>query len=341
MQLPFTLRTEKFASGFFSIRKFSFAVLSLVLLAMLICLPLTGCSSTASPVTTTKTTAAAATTAAPSTTVAPTAAKPANPEILMSSTTSTRDSGLMDVLIPLFQQQTGYVMKPVYVGSGQAMAMGQQGQADVLLVHSPASEVKFMQDGYGSSRRIVMHNDFIFVGPASDPAGIKGMIKATDALKKISDAKIDFYSRGDNSGTDQLEKSLWAKTGITVKDGSTSNPAWYKEANLGMGDLLRVVSEKQSYTISDRATYLNNKKTISLEILLEGDPLLLNIYHVIQINPDKFPNVKINVEGAKAFADFMVSDATQKIIGQYGLDKYGSPLFFPDAGKTEASLGSQ
>ena len=267
--------------------------------------------------------------------------KPANPEILMSSTTSTRDSGLMDVLIPIFQQKTGYVLKPVYVGSGQAMTMGQQGQADVLLVHAPASEVKFMADGYGIDRKLVMHNDFIIVGPSSDPAGIKGMTSATDALKKIADAKITFYSRGDNSGTDQLEKSLWTKLGIAVKDGSTSNPSWYTEASLGMGDLLRVVSEKQAYTITDRATYLNNQKTLSLDVLVQGDPLLLNIYHVIRINPDKFPKVKINVDGAKAFSDFMVAPDTQQVIGKYGVDKFGQSLFFPDAGKTEAQLGSQ
>jgi len=259
----------------------------------------------------------------------------------MASTTSTRDSGLMDVLIPLFQQQTGYVMKPIYVGSGQAMTMGQQGQADVLLVHSPAAEVKFVQDGYGINRKVVMHNDYIIVGPPSDPAGIKGMTSATEALKKIADSKINFYSRGDNSGTDALEKSLWAKIGITVKDGSSSNPGWYLEANLGMGDLLRVVSEKQSYTISDRATFYNNQKTLSLNILVQGDPALLNIYHVIQVNPDKFPNLKLNVDGAKAFSDFMLSPATQQVIGKYGVDLYGQPLFFPDAGKTEASLGIQ
>ena len=281
---------------------------------------------------------------APAPTPAPTPAappKPANPEILMSSTTSTRDSGLMDVLIPVFQQKTGYVMKPVYVGSGQAMTMGQKGQADVLLVHAPASEVKFMQDGYGASRQLVMHNDFIIVGPASDPAGIKGVSSATDALKKIADAKITFYSRGDNSGTDQLEKQLWTKIGVTVKDGAASNPSWYTEASLGMGDLLRVASEKQSYTITDRATYLNNQKTLSLAVLVQGDPALLNIYHVIQVNPAKFTEVKINTEGAKAFADFMVSPETQKLISQYGVDKFGQPLFFPDAGKTEAQLGSQ
>jgi tungstate transport system substrate-binding protein len=293
-----------------------------------------GCSAPA----TTPTTAAPAPSSAPAPVAPP---KPANPEILMASTTSTRDSGLMDVLIPIFQGKTGYVMKPVYVGSGQAMTMGQQGQADVLLVHAPASEVKFVQDGYGINRKLVMHNDYIIVGPPSDPAKIKGTASATDALKKLMDAKVNFYSRGDNSGTDQLDKQIWGKVGVTVKDGATTNPSWYMEANLGMGDLLRVVSEKQSYTISDRATYLNNQKTLQLDILVQGDPALLNIYHVIQVNQDKFPNVKLNVEGARAFSDFMVSADTQKEIGKYGVEKYGQALFFPDAGKTEAQLGSQ
>lgn len=230
-------------------------------------------------------------------------------------------------------------MKPIYVGSGQAMTMGEKGEADVLLVHAPASEVKFMNDGYGINRKLVMHNDFIIVGPSSDPAKIKGVSQAVDALKKFADGKITFYSRGDNSGTDQLEKSLWAKLGITVKDGSKDNPGWYVEANLGMGDLLRVCSEKQSYTITDRATYLANQKTLSLDILVQGDPVLLNIYHVIQVNPAKYP--KVNADGAKAFSDFMVDPATQAQIAKYGVDKYGAPLFFPDAGKTEKELGSQ
>jgi tungstate transport system substrate-binding protein len=309
----------------------------LITLFLVLTLGLFGCSGTSSPVENT-TTPAVATTASALTTPS---ALPANRDIILASTTSTRDSGLMDVLIPIFQQKTGYIMKPVYVGTGQAMTMAEQGQADVLLVHAPASEVKFMQAGYGINRRLVMHNDFVIVGPASDPAGIKGITSATDALQKIASAKTDFYSRGDNSGTDQLEKSLWAKIGITVKDGSPDNPGWYKEANLGMGDLLRVVSEKQSYTITDRATYLNNRSTLSLDILVQGDAVLLNIYHVIQVNPDKFPGVKLNVDGAKAFSDFMVDPATQAVIGQYGVDKYGQPLFFPDAGKTEASLGSE
>lgn len=273
-------------------------------------------------------------TPAPTPTVTP--PKPANPDLILSSTTSTRDSGLMDVLVPIFVQKTGYNLKPIYNGSGQAMALGQKGQADVLLVHAPDSEVTFMQAGYGINRRLVMHNDFIIVGPSTDPAGIKGMTSAIDAMKKMAAAKVDFYSRGDNSGTDQLEKKLWTTAGITQK-----GQPWYHEANLGMGDLLRVASEKQAYTITDRATYLANKATLSLDILVQGDPVLLNIYHVIQVNPQKFPNISINADGAKAFSDFMVDPATQQIIGKYGVDKYGQPLFFPDAGKTEAELGSK
>jgi len=266
---------------------------------------------------------------------------PANPDLIMASTTSTRDSGLMDILIPIFEQKTGYKMKPVYVGSGAAMNMGKEGNADVLLVHSPAAEVAFMNDGYGSDRKLVMHNDFIIVGKPADPAGIKGTASATDALQKIADAKSTFYSRGDNSGTDALEKGLWKKIGINVADNSTTNPPWYIQGGAGTGmlDLLRLVSEKGGYTITDRATYLANKSQLDLVILVEGDPLLLNIYHVIQVNPAKFP--KVNAAGAKAFADFMVSAEAQKAIGDYGTDKYGAPLFFPDAGKTEAELGSQ
>jgi tungstate transport system substrate-binding protein len=247
----------------------------------------------------------------------------------------------MDVLIPVFEQKTGYTVKPIYVGSGAAMTMGQQGNADVLLVHSPAAEVTFMQNGYGINRRLIMHNDFIIVGPPSDPAGIKGMTSAVDAMKKISDAAINFYSRGDNSGTDALEKSLWKKIGVSVADNSTSNPKWYIEGGTGTGmlDLLRIASEKVGYTITDRSTYLANQKVLSLDVLVQGDPVLLNVYHVIQVNPEKFP--KVNAEGAKAFADFMVDPATQALIAKYGMDKYGQALFFADAGKTEAELGSK
>lgn len=294
---------------------------------------------------TTDTTTDPTTTAAkPLTTAATTTPpKPANPELIMASTTSTRDSTLMDTLIPIFEQKTGYKIKPIYVGSGAAMTMGQKGEADVLLVHSPAAEVTFMQNGYGINRKLVMHNYFLIVGPPSDPAGIKGMTVATDALQKIANAKAAFYSRGDNSGTDTMEKGLWKKTGISVADNSTSNPNWYKEGGTGTGmlDLLRIASEKQAYTFTDYATYVMNlnSKVFTLDVLVQGDPALINIYHVIQVNPEKFP--KVNAEGAKAFADFMVSAEAQAIIAKFGADKYGKPVFNADAGKTEAEFGSQ
>lgn len=258
---------------------------------------------------------------------------PANTEIIMASTTSTGDSGLMDELIPVFEQKTGYDVKPVYVGTGAAMALGERGEADVLLVHAPTSEVTFMQNGHGTVRKLVMHNDFIIVGPAADPAGIKGMTSAVEGLKKIAAAGSVFVSRGDDSGTHKMELSLWKTAGITPK-----GQGWYQESGTGMGQTLTIAWQKQGYTLTDRATYLAARKNLDLEILLEGDAVLLNIYHVIQVNPDK--SDKINAEGAKAFADFMVSDEAQKIIESFGTAKYGQPLFFPDAGKTEADLGS-
>jgi tungstate transport system substrate-binding protein len=258
---------------------------------------------------------------------------PDNPELIMASTTSTGDSGLMDVLIPMFEKDTGYTVKPIYVGTGAALQMGERGEADVLLVHAPDSEVKFMQAGHGVNRKLVMHNDFIIVGPAADPAGIKGMTAAKDALVKIAGAGSLFISRGDNSGTNQLELKLWKAVSINA-----TAEGWYQQSGQGMGATLTIASEKQAYTITDRATYLATKDKLELDVLVEGDPVLLNIYHVIQVNPDK--SDKINAAGAEAFADFMVADKTQEAIRTFGVDKYGQPLFFPDADKTEADLGS-
>jgi len=289
-------------------------------------------SATVNPSTT------ATTTATGSTTTTTTTPKPANPELILSSTTSTRDSGLMDVLVPLFEQETGYDLKPIYNGSGAAMALGAAGNADVLLVHSPAAEVTFMAQGNGGERLLVMHNDFIIVGPTSDPAGIKGMTSAVAALAKIAAAKVNFYSRGDNSGTDVAEKTLFKQAGVKVADGSASNPSWYIEggAGTGMATLLSIASDKGGYTITDRSTYLATMSTLSLSIMVQGDPGLLNVYHVITVNFQKFPQV--NAAGAKAFADFMVSPDTQAVIAQYGITQYGQALFFADAGKPETAL---
>ena len=257
---------------------------------------------------------------------------PANPNIILATTTSTQDSGLLDVLVPLFQEQTGYTVQTVAVGSGAAMQMGADCNADVLLVHSPAAEVTFMDEGSGKERELVMHNDFIIVGPPSDPAGIKGM-GAADSFKAIAAAEAPFVARADKSGTSTKELGIWKAAEL---DPATTKPAWYIETGQGMGASMIIASEKGAYILTDRATYLANKDTLDLEILAEGEKALLNIYHVITVNPDKC--TKNNYDGAVAFKDFMISPATQEVIGQFGTEEFGSPLFFPDAGKDEATL---
>jgi len=252
--------------------------------------------------------------------------------IILSTTTSTQDSGLLDVLIPIFEKKTGFFVKTIAVGSGQAMAMGQKGEADVLLVHSPAAEKKFVAEGYGINRRIIMHNDFIVVGPSEDPAKIKGVKGTPEVFKKISSTGSLFLSRSDKSGTHSKEMAIWKAAGINPE-----GQKWYQQTGLGMGQTLNVASEKKGYTLADRGTYLALKKNLSLDILAEGDAILLNVYHVIEVNPAKWP--KVNAGGAKAFADFMVSKEVQDIVKTFGVDKFGSPLFFPDAGKKEEDLG--
>jgi len=239
---------------------------------------------------------------------------------------------LLDVLIPIFEKKTGYFVKTIAVGSGQAMAMGEKGEADVLLVHSPDAEKKFIADGFGLNRQLVMHNDFVIVGPAADPAKIKGTKSSAEALKLISNANALFISRGDKSGTHAKEQKLWEKAGI-----KPVGQKWFQETGLGMGQTLNVAAEKKGYTLADRGTYLSLKKNLGLDILVEGDAALLNIYHVIEVNVDKWP--KVNVAGAKAFAEFMISKQTQDVVNTFGIDKFGSPLFFPDAGKKVEDLG--
>ena len=252
--------------------------------------------------------------------------------IILATTTSTQDSGLLDVLIPILEKKTGYLVKTIAVGSGQAMAMGQKGEADVLLVHSPVAEKKLVAEGYGVNRRIIMHNDFIIVGPSEDSAKINGSKSASESFKKIASAKALFLSRADKSGTHVKETDIWKKAGVNPE-----GEKWYQQTGLGMGQTLNVTAEKKGYTLADRATYLALKKNLGLDILVEGDAILLNIYHVIEVNPAKWP--KVNTAGAKAFADFMVSKEAQEIIKSFGVDKFGSPLFFPDVGKKEEELG--
>lgn len=252
--------------------------------------------------------------------------------IILATTTSTQDSGLLDVLVPLFEKDSGYQLKVISVGSGQAMKLGEKGEADVLLVHSPEAEKSFMANGFGITRRLVMHNDFIVVGPDADPAKVKLAEGSVNALKRIARTDALFISRGDNSGTHAKENGLWKAAGI-----SPDGQKWYQQTGLGMGQTLNVASEKKGYTLTDRATFLALKKNLGLTILAEGDSKLLNIYHVIELNQTRSP--KVNASGGKAFADFMISRKAQEIIGRFGVEKFGSPLFFPDAGKNPASLG--
>ncbi len=251
--------------------------------------------------------------------------------IILATTTSTQDSGLLDVLLPIFEKRTGYFVKTIAVGSGQAMAMGQKGEADVLLVHSPEAEKRFLAGGYGINRRLIMHNDYVIVGPSEDHAKIKGTKSPSEAFKKIASVKILFLSRGDHSGTHAKEISVWQAAGINPE-----RERWYQQTGLGMGQTLSVASEKRAYTLTDRGTFLTLRKNLGLHILVEGDAILLNNYHVIEVNPAKWP--KVNAAGANAFSDFMVSKETQEIIKTFGVDKFGSPLFFPDAGKREKEL---
>ncbi len=256
---------------------------------------------------------------------------PAKPNLILATTTSTQDSGLLDVLVPDFQEKTGYTVKTVAVGSGEAMKMGEECNADVLLVHSPAAEKDFMDNNYGTDRRLVMHNDFIIVGPASDPAGIKGVTTAVEAFTKIADSQSPFISRADKSGTNSKELAIWKAANITPEGD------WYVESGQGMGATLKIASEQGAYTLTDRATYLANIDNLQLENLVEGEKSLLNIYHVIAVNPANCPTV--NNGGATAFEDYIVSPKAQAIIGAFGTEKFGQPLFTPDAGKDEATLG--
>jgi tungstate transport system substrate-binding protein len=254
--------------------------------------------------------------------LAPSAAQLTNPELILATTTSTQDSGLLDELVPLFNEATGYNLKPIAVGSGAALELGKRGEADVILAHSPAAEAEFMAGGFGVERRTVMFNDFVLVGPADDPAGIRGG-SATEAMAAAAAAEAPFVSRGDDSGTHALELRLWDQAGIEPGGG------WYTESGTGMGDTLNIANERGAYTLSDRGTFLSLRDQLDLEVLVEGDRALLNVYHVITVNPANGPAV--NTEGARAFLAFLLEPATQEAIGAFGVDHFGEPLFTPCA----------
>ncbi|MEV4176440.1 substrate-binding domain-containing protein [Nonomuraea sp. NPDC049709] len=261
---------------------------------------------------------------------APSSSGPAEKSLILATTTSTQDSGLLDELLPAFTRDSGWQVKTVAVGSGQAIELGRRGEADVLLVHSPAAEEKFVAEGSAGSRRLVMHNDFVLLGPKADPAEVRGT-SSTNAMKKIATAQAVFISRGDESGTHSREKDLWSRAGVTP------GGSWYQSTGQGMGATLRVASEKAGYTVSDRATYLTQRGTLELEVLSEGDPGLLNVYHVIEMTAKA--GSRVQPDGAKAFADWIVAAPAQRLIGEFGRTEFGRPLFTPDAGKDEATLG--
>lgn len=242
--------------------------------------------------------------------------------IILATTTSVQDSGLLDALLPRFQEETGYVVKVIAVGTGQALELGRRGEADVLLVHAPEAEEQFMAEGYGQLRFLVATNDFVIVGPADDPAHVREASSAVDALRRIAATGATWVSRDDRSGTDLLEKRLWQEAGIDPRDQS-----WYITSGQGMGMTLVLADQKRAYTLSDRATFLAFRSSISLVILTAGDPALINPYHVITVNPTRF--ARVNARGAEAFARFLVSQVAQQVIASFGVDRYGESLFRP------------
>jgi len=250
--------------------------------------------------------------------------------VIVSTTTSTQDSGLLDVLVPMFERQTGYTVKAISVGTGQALALAARGEADVTLAHAPALERKYVEDGRMHHRRLVMYNDFIIIGPETDPAGVKGEKSAAGALEKIASSRARFVSRGDKSGTHILELALWKQAGVT--------PAapWYIESGQGMGATLGIADDRAAYTLTDRATALAFARRVKLKTMVEGDRPLLNIYSVMEVNPANGP--RVNVAGGKAFADFMLAPETQAVIKTFGVDRYGQALFVPIAGKIDENF---
>lgn len=255
-----------------------------------------------------------------------------NKEVILGMTTGIEDAGLLDVIIPAFEKETGYKTKTVSVGTGQALALAQKGEVDAIFVNSPPAEKQALQEGYIINRRLAMHNDFVIVGPESDEAKIKGTKDVLQALTTIANTQSQFISRADDSGTNKLEMSLWKQTSATPKGSS-----WYVEAGAGMSQTLKIANEKNAYTITDRATYLFNKKVLSLQVLSEGDQKLTNLYSVSEVNKEKFS--RVNSEGARAFTDFVLSEKGQELIAKHGKEQVGQYLFTADGGKSDKDYG--
>lgn len=248
--------------------------------------------------------------------------------VILATTTSVQDSGLLDALLPRFERRTGYTVKPIAVGTGQALALGARGEADAVLAHAPALERKYVAEGRLLNRRVVMVNDFVIVGPPADPAGIRGERRAAAAFRKIAAARARFVSRGDRSGTHLLELALWRQAGVQP-DGP-----WYVEAGQGMGATLALADDRQAYTLTDRGTLLAYGRRVRLAVLVEGDRVLRNVYAVLEVNPANGP--RVNAAGGRALADFLISPEAQEAIRTFGVERYGQPLFVPAAGARDA-----
>ena len=250
-------------------------------------------------------------------------------DLILATTTSTRDAGLLDSLLPDFEGRMGYRVRVIAVGSGQALAMGRRGDADVVLSHAPDAERVLADSGYFTRRLLVMHNDFLVVGPPDDPAGLRGMNDPTAAFRRLAAHTARFVSRGDRSGTHQMEQGLWRRAGVTLPQPT----GWYVEAGQGMSETLQMADQKRAYTLIDRATYLVWRDRVSLVPMVESDSALYNVYHVLVVNPRNAP--RVNHVGAEALARFLVAPDTQRRIAAFGRSRFGQSLFVPDAGKED------
>jgi tungstate transport system substrate-binding protein len=251
-------------------------------------------------------------------------------DVVILTTTTTQDSGILKHLTEAFEKATGWRTKAIVAGSGDILKQGARGEGDVVLTHSPAAEKEWMKEGYATSRRLVMYNDFIIIGPPNDPAQTKGL-SAAEALKRIAEKHAAFVSRGDQSGTHVRELAMWKRAGVDPK-----GQPWYRETGQGQGLTMEVASQQQAYAFTDRGTYLVHERRLGMAILVENDPVLFNIYHVMPVDPQKFP--KVNGKGGQAFADFLVSPDGQQVIGAFGKEQYGRSLFIPAADKKEEDL---
>ncbi|MEE9324222.1 MAG: substrate-binding domain-containing protein [Dehalococcoidia bacterium] len=242
--------------------------------------------------------------------------------LVLATTTSTYDSGLLDFIIPPFEQAYNVKVRVIAAGTGQALALGRSGDVDALLVHAPEKEKTFVDEGYGVNRQYVMYNDFVIIGPEEDPAGIRGLNGAADAFAKIAETGYTFISRGDESGTHTKEKAIWQEAGLTPPE----REGWYLSIGQGMGATLTTANEKRAYTLSDRGTYLS-RSNIDLVILMEGDEILFNPYHVMGVSPEMFPNVQDEL--TNLFIQYLISPETQEMIAEFGVETFGQPLFIP------------